>query len=179
DGTASPHAHALKPSEAARLGRAGLVIWVGPGLESFLARSIETLAADATVIEAAELPGVVLYAPRGGGVWPAHDHGEDHGDEGGDDHGNDHGHGAYAPEAASLDPHLWLDPGNARVIAAATAAALIAADPANAATYEANAEAFAARLDALDQELESLLAPVADRPFVVFHDAYQYFEARY
>lgn len=193
-GTASPHAHALKPSEAARLGGADLVIWVGPGLEGFLVKAIDTLAPHATVIEAAEIPGLVLYAPRAGGVWPAHDHGHDRGgahepdgDDDAHDDGHDDGHdggehdGAadYAREAATLDPHLWLDPGNAKVIAAAIAEALIAADPANAAAYEANAQALGARLDALDAEIASLLAPVAGRPFIVFHDAYQYFEARY
>ena len=53
------------------------------------------------------------------------------------------------------------------------------ADPANAGRYRANGKAALARLDSLDEELKAALAPVKDAPFVVFHDAYQYFEAHY
>ena len=79
----------------------------------------------------------------------------------------------------AFDPHIWLDPANARVIAVATADALSAADPDNRARYGANAGALAARLDALDGELRAALAPLSDLPYVVFHDAYGYFERRY
>ena len=79
----------------------------------------------------------------------------------------------------AFDPHIWLDPANARVIAVATADALSTADPDNRARYGANAGALAARLDALDGELRAALAPLSDLPYVVFHDAYGYFERRY
>ena len=82
-------------------------------------------------------------------------------------------------EAGGFDPHIWLDPANARVISQAAAAALAAADPANRAGYEANAAAFAARLEILDGELRATLAPVVRVPYVVFHDAYRHFERRY
>ena len=75
--------------------------------------------------------------------------------------------------------HIWLDPGNAKVLAAAIASALGDADPRNAAIYRANAERLRQRLDELDRSLHDRLATVADRPYVVFHDAYQYFEHRY
>jgi zinc transport system substrate-binding protein len=107
---------------------------------------------------------------------PAHDHDHDHAAEAkaaahGHDH-DDHAHGV-------TDEHLWLDPQNAKVWLSAVAAALSEADPANAAAYFANAKAGKAELDALSAELDRMLAPVRGRGFVVFHDAYQYFEARF
>ena len=78
-----------------------------------------------------------------------------------------------------LDPHAWLDPLNAAAWVDTIAAALAAADPANAATYTANAARTVADLQALDAELAALLTPVKDRPFVVYHDALGYFTDRY
>jgi zinc transport system substrate-binding protein len=89
-----------------------------------------------------------------------------------EEHDHDHRPG-------SLDAHLWLLPANARVIAAKMAADLAAADPANAARYQANLASFEQRLDALDGELKARLAPLAGKPFFVFHQAFDYFEAAY
>lgn len=89
--------------------------------------------------------------------------------EGHDDHDHEGG----------FDTHLWLDPSNAKALATAIEAALAAKDPANAATYKANLAALDANIDALDREIAATIAPVKDKPFVVFHDAYQYFEHRY
>lgn len=86
--------------------------------------------------------------------------------------GHDHEHGEY-------DMHLWLDPMNAKAMAAAIETALMQADPSNAAKYQENAKKLMDNLDALDTELSKTLEPVKDKPFVVFHDAYQYFEHRY
>ncbi len=103
-----------------------------------------------------------------------HDHGHGHGHDHGEkhDHGHDHAHGEQ-------DMHIWLDPANAKAIVQHAAAVLSETDPANAATYERNAADMTARLDALTAELRGTLSPVADKPFLVFHDAYQYFEARF
>lgn len=202
-GAASPHSYALRPSDAARLNDARVVFWIGPALETFLVKPIGSLAGDATVLEIEEIPGLTLLPPREGGVWAPHAHdGEAHAEDehageehGGDEHGpegnnaegnNAEGHDAdehegeaHGHEAGSIDAHLWLDPANARMIAAAMAETLAVADPANADAYRANAAGLALRIDALDAELAERLAPVRDRPFVVFHDAYQYFEAHY
>ena len=77
------------------------------------------------------------------------------------------------------DPHVWLNPANAKAMATAMAQELAAADPANADRYAANAEVFSARLDGVEERLVARLAPVKDRPFIVFHDAYHYFEDRF
>ena len=75
--------------------------------------------------------------------------------------------------------HFWLDPENAKLMVTQIATTLSEVDPDNASAYQANAEAEQLKLDALEQELKTTLAPIADKPFVVFHDAYQYFEARF
>ncbi|MEE9209439.1 MAG: zinc ABC transporter substrate-binding protein [Kiloniellales bacterium] len=79
----------------------------------------------------------------------------------------------------AVDPHLWLDPANARRMVAIFAVALAEADPDNGAAYRANATRLAERLAALDAELRDRLAPVRQVPHMVFHDAFAYFEARY
>jgi len=159
---ASPHGHALRPSGAAALERAALVFWVGPRLERRLARPLTTLAAGARVVRLADIPGQTRLALREGAVFEAHDHGSE-----------------PAIEEGEADPHLWLDPMNAKLWLGAIAAALAEADPARRALYLANAEAARAELDALAAGIEARLAPVRGRPFVVFHDAFHYFESRF
>ncbi|KAA3504119.1 zinc ABC transporter substrate-binding protein ZnuA [Rhizobium rhizogenes] len=182
EGAASPHTYNLRPSNARKLEKADLVFWVGPGLEAFLEKPLEALASKATVVELEDAKGLEKLPFREGGPFEAHDHGEegheDHADgEAAHDHGHDHGdhdheHGAY-------DTHLWLDPANAKAMAQTIETALIAADAGNAATYQANTKKLIDDLDALDTELAETVKPIKDKPFIVFHDAYQYFEHRY
>lgn len=167
-GAASPHSYSMRPSDAARLDDAQVVFWIGPALEAFLVKPMASLAGDATVLELEALPGLTLLPPREGGVWAPHGH-----------EGEEHEDGDHAHEAGGVDAHLWLDPDNAKMIAAAMAETLAKADSAHAEAYRANARDLAARIDALDAELAATLAPVKDRPFIVFHDAYQYFESQY
>ena len=118
-----------------------------------------------------------------------HDHGKkDHHDHGHakkdhHDHGKKHDHGHakkdHDDHAGEFDLHLWLDPAKAKAMVRAITATLAKTDAANAARYRSNADSVMARLDALDAELRNSLAPVRKKPFVVFHDAYQYFERRY
>ena len=174
-GSASPHTYALKPSDAGALESADIVFWTGHGMELFLVDALETLATDATVVELAESPGITLLPVREGGAFEAHAHeGEGHGDE-----EHDHGHEEHDHEHEEGDMHFWLDPENAKLMVTHIATTLAEADPENATVYQANAEAELIKLDALEAELAATLAPVADKPFIVFHDAYQYFEARF
>ncbi|MBP2311640.1 zinc ABC transporter substrate-binding protein [Azospirillum soli] len=163
-GAASPHTHALKPSDAKALADADLVFWIGPELEGFLAKPLQATAKKATAVELLEAKGVRLLDAREGGAWDDHGHGHKH------DH--EHGH-------EEANTHIWLSPTNARAMVDAIAAELTQKDPANAAAYKANAERTARRIEDLDAELKAALAPVTGKPFVVFHDAYQYFEAHY
>lgn len=174
-GSASPHTYALRPSDAGALEAADIVFWTGHGMELFLGDALDTLATGATVVELADAPGITLLPVREGGAFEAHAH-----DEAG--HEDEHAHDADEhdhDEHGEGDMHFWLDPQNAKLMVTQIATTLAEADPENATAYQANAEAELVRLDALEAELAAMLAPVADKPFIVFHDAYQYFEARF
>lgn len=169
---ASPHGYSMRPSEAAALDRAEVVFWVSDGLTPWLAHSLENLAGDAVSVELMEVPGTLQLEYREGATFEAHDHGHD-------DHDHDHDHGHDATDDHGQDPHGWLDPANAQVWLDAIAASLANVDPENAATYRENARLGKADLDALIDELEAQLTDAHDGRFVVFHDAYQYFENRF
>ena len=172
DGASSPHTYALKPSNARSLQQAQLVFWVGPGMEAFLQKPLTALGSNATVVELDDAPGITKLKFREGGAFEPHDDGNGH--DAGDEHADGHDH-----DNGEFDTHLWLDPHNAKAMAAEITTSLVAADPANALTYEANQKTLNDKLDALDTEIASTVAPVKDKPFIVFHDAYQYFEHRY
>ncbi len=112
-----------------------------------------------------------------------HDHAEAHDHDAHDDHAHVAPLPALSTDAAALpaevDGHIWLDPRNGAAMARTIAAALAEADAANADTYRANAERVAADLSALEQELKAATAPAAGKPYIVFHDAYHYFEHRF
>ena len=154
-GALSEHSYALKPSDARKIEGAAAIFEVGPDLETYLTSPLAALGDPGRVVVLERAPGVHLLAARRGGLWSSDT------DEG------------------PTDPHLWLDPHNAVAMTAAIAAKLIKIDPAHAAAYRANAGRETALLKALDKELATGLAPLHGRPYIVFHDAYHYFEARY
>jgi len=155
---ADPHDFALRPSDAAALGAAELMIWVGHGLTPWLEDPLETLAPQAARLELLETPGWDKLEVRDHKGHDDHDHGHDHGD---------------------IDPHAWVDPVIAQVWLMAIADQLSIADPDNAATYIQNAAAAADELDKLQSQLAADFAPLTDRSYILPHDGYQYFEARF
>ena len=164
---ASPHDYAMRPSDARALSEAQLVVWVGPILTPWLEEPLATLAPEAGILTLSDTPGTQMLPTREGALFGEHDHGE--GESAQDDHDN---HGGN-------DPHLWLDPRNASVWLEAIAEALATLDTENAALYRENAAAGKSELAALEMELSAMLAPVRGRPFLVAHDAYHHFEARF
>ncbi|HSM41510.1 MAG TPA: zinc ABC transporter substrate-binding protein ZnuA [Afifellaceae bacterium] len=174
DGAGSPHAYSLRPSQARALEQADVIFWVGHELETFLEKPIATLGADAQAVSLAESDGIELLPYREDGEFGGHDH-EAEGDH--DEHAES-GHG-HANEHEAMDMHIWLDPENAKAMVDTIRLALTNTDPANADRYDANAAALTEKLERLAAELETELAPVKDRPFVVFHDGYHYFENRF
>jgi zinc transport system substrate-binding protein len=173
-GAGSPHSYAMRPSEARLLGSADIVIRVSPFLETFLEKPLTVIANDSRmIISLDELAGVTLLPVREGGAFEGHDHGKEAGREAWHTAGPGH-----EPHAGH-DAHLWLSTANASVIVDQLAAIFAKARPAQAELFLANAARFKARLAELRGELRDKLAPVRDRPFVVFHDAYQYFEAEF
>ena len=176
-GSASPHAYSLRPSDARALSEADLVVWVGEGLETFLVRPLRALAGGAEVVELSSVPGVELLESRAGGTWEKHDEDGHESEESEAGHGEEDDEPVHRPGDYNL--HIWLDPDNAIAIVKATVSALSDLDPDHAADYAKNGDALVGRLTALDREMRSDLAPVKDTPFVVFHDAYHYFETHY
>jgi len=168
-GGASPHNASLRPSDARALSAAKLVVWAGPGLETFLVKPLRALAGAAQVLTLTEAPEMVRLGQRSRSAFAAETAGE--GEAGERD--------ASEPNEGAINPHLWLDPRNAMEISRQTAAALAELDPGHAPRYAANAARLIARLEVLDRELTARLDPVAEIPFAVFHDAYPYLEARY
>lgn len=162
---------------------ARLIFMVGDRLETFLAGPIAVLGGDARVIALSEAPGLIRKPFRESGVFPGQN-GEAHGHSyGGDRERRDEddrspGIGALA-YGGFFDMHVWLDPVNAGVMVREIAEVLSEADPGNAVAYAANARGLAGPLDALVAEVAADLAPVRDKPFIVFHDAYRYFEDRF
>jgi zinc transport system substrate-binding protein len=162
-GGATPHAGALRPSDARRLQDARAVFWIGEGLETYLTRPLASLTRQGRVIALMGIKDLRLLPFREGENW---DKPADHLDH---DHQGPHG----------IDAHIWLDPGNAKILVRAIAGKLKMVDPTHAARYTANAIALQDRIDALDQSLTRLLAPLRGVPYIVFHDAYQYFERHF
>lgn len=182
-GTTSPHSFSLKPSDARTLENAAVVFWIGPDLETALEHPLETLAAKATVETMMSAPGITQ---RDFAEDHDHDHGHgadhkdhDHKDHGhkepekkeSEEHGHDH-HGAH-------DPHIWLDPENARAMVAAIAGTLSQAMPEHAAAFAANADSISAEIGRLGEDVTATLEPVWFKPFLTFHDSLGHFEARY
>ena len=163
DGAGSPHTYSLRPKDAEALQGSNVIFWVGHELEAFLEKPIEALPKDAKVVSLMEAKGVEHLAVREGDGFESH---EEHGE------GDSHGHGEE-------DAHIWLDPANAIAMVDAIAAALSEADGAHAETYAANAKATKDRLSRLQDEIVSATAPLKEKRYIVFHDAYQYFEKRF
>ncbi len=164
----SPHTYAFRPSERAVAEQAQLVFWIGPDVEPALTKITRALPKSARVITLSTQPGMHLLAARVGGDWERKRPAPALQPSTPDTH--DHAH------TGSFDGHLWLSPTNAKVIVRSAAGALETMDPHHAAQYRANAEQAVQRIDAMSAELTSQLAPVKDEPFIVFHDAFQYFE---
>lgn len=193
----SPHTFSLAPSDARALARADIVFSAGGEPDRFLERSLDSLARDAVHARLLDMDDVRTLPARSGGIWrhdhaaeeaDGHDgqHADGHDDEHADAHedGHDHdeaddGEASGGPAEGSIDPHTWLEPRNAIAFVRATAQRLARLDPEHADAYRANADATIERIEAIDAALKEQLAPVADRPYLVFHDAYQYFERRY
>ena len=200
---ASPHHYALRPSDVRQIRSADLLYWIGPDMESFLGPVLKGRNGPSVAVQS--LPALTLrhFGDAASEVHEGHDHGahqdehehdehaahDDHAQEDHDEHEhaepNVHADKAAPPEhdhdhrPGSLDAHLWLLPANAVVIAETMAKDMAKADPDNAKRYETNLGAFKQRLAALDERLGKRLGETRSKPFFVFHEAYEYFEAAY
>lgn len=171
-GSASPHTFAMKPSDAAALNKATVFFRTSEAVEPFTHKVIESIPSSVRVVTLADTAGMALLKQRTGATFDAHDEHDAHEAQDTGDHHNEH-------ERHGFDGHIWLDPANARVMVSEMVRVLSEVSPENAVTFKTNAARATANLTALEAELATALAPVKAKPFVVFHDAYQYFERRF
>ena len=195
DGVASPHNFQIKPSHAKMLQNADLVIWIGDDLESFLPTALKSSPKDAVVFELLDQSGLKKLKFREKNIFEGHDdhdehdHDEhakkedDHDDHDDEEHAkkeddhDDHGHDEHGHAHGEYDPHIWLDPSNAKVIVKKITNQLSKIDKDNSSVYKANSKKLLKDLDGLIKEVKNEINK--DASFVVFHDAYQYFEKRF
>jgi zinc transport system substrate-binding protein len=195
DGYASPHGFSMKPSHAKMLQDADLIFWVGEDLENFLEKPLNSIAKKAEKIELMDIKGLNVLSFRERNIFDEHDDHDDHeghtkkkkddhddhDDHEGhtkkkkddhDDHDDHegHGHGEY-------DPHIWLDPINAKVILKEMTEHLIENDSKNTSTYKSNLDNALKDIDKLTMNVMTELNQSVSS--IVFHDAYQYFEKRF
>lgn len=154
------HVYSPTPSDARRLSEARVAVTNGLSFEGWISRLVKSSGTKATVVEASS------------GIKPL---------AGDDDHGHDHGHKKTEHSHGNVDPHAWQSVPNVKTYVANIRAALIAADPAGQAAYEANATAYLAKLDVLDAQIRAAIAnlPPERRKVITTHDAFAYFEAAY
>ena len=202
DGYASPHGFAMKPSHAKMLQNADLIFWVGEDLENFLEKPLKSIAKKAEKIELMEIKGLTKLEFRERNIFEGHDdHGHDEHKEHGhkedkhddhkehghkedkhDDH-KEHGHKEDKHDDhqghahGEHDPHIWLDPMNAKVILNEMVEHLIENDPKNESKYKSNLKKALKDIDKLNKDVKKELSK--STASIVFHDAYQYFEKRY
>ena len=177
DGYASPHGFALKPSHAKMLQEADIIFWVGEDLENFLEKPLSSIAKKAEKIELMEAHGLNKLKFRERNIFDGHDdHGhDDHGHKKKDDHDDHDDHEGH--HHGEFDPHIWLDPINAKIILNEMVEHLIENDAKNASTYKSNLDKALKDIDKLTMEVMTELNQSTSS--IVFHDAYQYFEERF
>ncbi len=190
DGYASPHGFAMKPSHAKMLQNADLIFWVGEDVENFLEKPLGSIAKKAEKIELMQIKGLQVLKFRERNIFDDHDdHGHDDHDkkedhdshakkEDHDDHGKKEDHDDHEGHAqGEFDPHIWLDPINAKVILNEMVEHLIENDPKNEAKYKSNLDEALKDIDKLTIDVMTELSNSVSS--IVFHDAYQYFEKRF
>ena len=170
DRGASPHEYSLRPSNAASLEAADLVFWISNGLTPWLDDALNTLARNAKVIELMDAKGATVLPFREGATFETHSHRHKHDED---------GHDEDERPTVNVDPHGWLDPYNGRIWLDVIATALSKIDPTNSDIYFVNATQAKADIDTVISELEETLAAFRGTNFIVYHDAYQYFEKRF
>lgn len=161
-GRESPHSFSLKPSVLTSIQRADLVIWMGPLLEQGLVKPFSLLPEKIKKVNILELSKLNRLPVRSFNCSCHCQH-----------------HDKHHHDSPSIDPHVWLDPANGRIIVIHLAKILSDIDPDNRQKYEMNKERILKKIDKLHGNLHDILSPVRGKPYLVFHDAYQYFERKF
>jgi zinc transport system substrate-binding protein len=179
-GSASPHTFTLKPSTARAINDADVFVRVSDTMEPFTRKIVKSLPPSVDVLTLTEAPGIALLDQRHGGTFEPHTHGHLADAEAADADEDHHDHAGHEDhDEDGKDGHIWLDPQNAKAIVAVVTKTLVARYPEYAGKFTANAAALDQRIDALNRELTTELSGARSKPFIVFHDATQYFENRF
>ena len=166
-GNQSPHGFKFKPSQVKLLNNSAVVFYIGDTFETFMEKAFDNIPSNVVKVPVAEKARLKLLPYREGGAWEEDKH-----------EGHDHGHEGHHDEGGG-DMHVWLDPDNAIKMIKAITRQLSKVYPENRDTYKANARSYVQKITALDSELSAALSNSKESPFIVFHDAYQYFEKHY
>lgn len=169
----SPHTFHLKPSDLNKIAQADLIIWVGPELENFLINPLTKLKTKKQILTLMDETPLELLSIRQDEHWEQHEHEHDH------DHDHNHDHTHSHVHDLTLDPHIWLNTQNAKQIVLTISNALQARDPIHRAIYLKNTQDLLKKLDQLHTQIKNNLSTLHNKPFLVFHDAYQYFEKEF
>jgi zinc transport system substrate-binding protein len=176
-GQNSEHTASLSPQQMSDIGQADVVFMIGSGLEHKLGQINGSESVNGKkFFTLSEAPGIKTLKIREGGKFEVHEHEEE--EHEGEEHEGEE-HDDHDEAILKFDPHVWLDPENAKAMTNAVAAELSKIDPEHAKTYEANAAAYVASLDQLAADIGAETKSIQNKPFIVFHDAYQYFETRF
>jgi zinc transport system substrate-binding protein len=184
DRNASPHTHSLSPDEVQVLRGADLVIWVGEVYEAHMKRALEKTVPVPKIFTLSDKEGLTLYSYRAESFWEgefmeAHEHSHNCDCGTCDDVHSEHEHHGHSHSPHSIDGHLWLDPHNAIIIVNEVAKILSRIDPSHAAHYQDNATKTIAEIKRLDDRLQERLKPIRGKPYLLYHDAMQYFDKHF
>ncbi len=195
DNNTSPHDFQLKPSQLRTMYNSKVIFYIDDKFETFLTGVFESLPERVSKYSVAHVKSLKTYEQREGGAWEGHGH--HHGEEGHHEeekhhkeeghheekghhdeekHHEEHGH---HKEHDSYDMHVWLDPTNAIKLVHFYTQELSEIFPSNKEIYLKNSKAYIEKITKVDLELKSLLSGLNDKSYIVFHDAYQYFEKAY
>ena len=169
----SPHEFRLKPSDARALQNGNIIFYISPHLETSIVKVFETLPKNIKIINLMEETGIEHLSIRDNEAWELHDH---HDDEKHDDHDKHAQKDEHDDHKSKDDVHIWLDPENAIKIIKKVNTELSFFFPENAKIYDKNATKIINKIKSLKKQLKKELLPIKEKPYIVFHDAYQYFE---
>ena len=172
EGTNNPHTFVFKPSHAKMIEEADIVFWIGEDLEAFMEKPLNSLAKDTKKIGFMDSESIEKIEFREKNIFDDHDGHEDEHEGHDDDHKDAHAHAH-----GEFDPHIWLDPENAKEMVKIIRDELIKIDPEGQRQYSVNTAGATLELDNLINSVEKELSK--DISYIVFHDAYQYFENRF
>jgi zinc transport system substrate-binding protein len=166
-----PHDYAFSPGDIRKLSQADMVIFNGVGLEEWLDKGIKNAGRkDVTLVDTSQ--GIsVIEGSTAQQIADSSENDPEHHEASEGEHHHD--------EEGGANPHIWLSPQNAIRQVENIRDALVAKDPSNAETYRSNATSYIDRLKALDTEIETVTAKLANKNLVTFHDTFPYFAQRY